>query len=247
MSYRAFSIKERPDLLKSHEKVTEDVYPRFMRHDPIMNDNWGDLFENFPEYQITFLQEKEIVGIADSVPYFWDRPLDSLPDEEWDWALVKGLEDRKTNTNPNILWGLQIAVNRNHRNKGISAGIIRELVNLARQKGFRHLTLPVRPTQKSDYLTVSMEEYIKWANDSGLPFDPWIRQHLKIGGRIIKICHKAMYISGTISEWEQWTGMHFTDSGEYIVPGALTPILIDFERKLGEYIEPNVWIVDDIK
>ncbi|MBA7690971.1 hypothetical protein ES703_99508 [subsurface metagenome] len=41
--------------------------------------------------------------------------------------------------------------------------------------------------------------------------------------------------------------MHFPDSGDYIVQGALTPVLIDCEKKLGEYIEPNVWIVHDIK
>jgi len=246
VTYQVFSVKERPDLLQAHNKVAEGIYPKFMGYDSIMNDNWGDLFENFPEYQLTFINGKDIIGIANSIPYFWDKPLDSLPEEGWDWALVKGLKDREINVTPNTLSGLQIVVVRKHRNKGISTDIIQELIRLAQQKGFRHITIPVRPTLKSNYPNVPMEEYIKWKNEDGLPFDPWIRQHIKIGGRIIKICHKAMHISGTIFEWEQWTGIHFPDSDEYIVQGALTPITIDCKRKLGEYIEPNVWIVHDI-
>jgi hypothetical protein len=51
-----------------------------------------------------------------------------------------------------------------------------------------------------------------------------------------------MRIPGTIADWEKWTGMHFPSSGEYIIPGALTPVKMDIEADLGLYIEPNVWM-----
>ena len=36
--------------------------------------------------------------------------------------------------------------------------------------------------------------------------------------------------------------MRFPESGAYIVPGALQPVLMDLERDLGIYEEPNVWM-----
>ena len=40
--------------------------------------------------------------------------------------------------------------------------------------------------------------------------------------------------------------MKFPESGEYVVEGALCPVLIDREKNLGTYIEPNVWISYDL-
>ncbi len=56
-----------------------------------------------------------------------------------------------------------------------------------------------------------------------------------------------MYIPGTIREWEEWTGLTFIESGEYTVPGALSQIHIDVKSNLGEYTEPNVWVVHEIE
>ncbi len=56
-----------------------------------------------------------------------------------------------------------------------------------------------------------------------------------------------MYIPGTIKEWEEWTGLKFFPSGKYIVEDALNPILINKDMNLGEYIEPNVWVVHEIE
>ncbi len=246
MSYHVFSIKERPDLREAHDKTAGSVWPEFMLHDPILNDNWGDLFQNFPECQITFLQNDEIIGIANSLPLYWDMPFEKLPEKGWDWVLLKGLEDKKRNIEPSILNGLQIVVDRNHQGKGLSSIIIRELISIARQKRYKHMTIPVRPNLKSKYPLIPISKYIEWKREDGLPFDPWIRVHVKLGARIIKPCHQAMYIPGSISEWEQWTGMKFPDSGEYIIGGALIPIEIDYIKGIGEYIEPNVWMVHDI-
>ena len=47
---------------------------------------------------------------------------------------------------------------------------------------------------------------------------------------------------GSIEEWEQWTGMQFPDSGDYVIADALVPIQIDREMNIGRYVEPNVWV-----
>lgn len=51
-----------------------------------------------------------------------------------------------------------------------------------------------------------------------------------------------MTVTGTVGEWEGWTGMRFPESGPYVVPGALCPVRMDLERDLGTYEEPNVWM-----
>jgi hypothetical protein len=45
-----------------------------------------------------------------------------------------------------------------------------------------------------------------------------------------------------VRDWERWTGLRFPDSGDYVVPGALTTVRIDRRRDRGRYVEPNVWM-----
>ena len=141
---------------------------------------------------------------------------------------------------------MQIAVKKEFQGNGFSAIIVKELIRIARINNFSLLTIPVRPSLKSKYPLTSIDEYITWQREDGLPFDPWLRVHVKCGGKIIKPCHNAMYIPGTIKEWEEWTGLTFKKSGKYIVEGALNPVLINKDKNLGEYIEPNVWVVHEI-
>jgi hypothetical protein len=78
--------------------------------------------------------------------------------------------------------------------------------------------------------------------DDGLPLDPWLRVHRRLGARFLEVAPESMVIAGTISEWEEWTGMGFPESGAYVVQGALQPVEMDLERDLGVYREPNVWM-----
>ena len=104
------------------------------------------------------------------------------------------------------------------------------------------LIAPVRPNLKHRYPLTPIERYIGWKHDSGLPFDPWLRTHARIGATIMKVCPLSMTIPGTAADWEKWTEMRFPESGRYVIPGALNPIDIDLETDTGTYIEPNVWM-----
>ena len=246
MSYQILTIKERPDLRDAHIKIGDRVWPEFLGHDYVLRKHWDDLDRSFPEYQLILLEDNIAVGIANSIPFYYDKPFEELPEEGWDWVLVKGLKDKDEGIKPNTLSGLQVAIDTEYQGKGISPVIVRELLSIARRKGCAHVVIPIRPTLKSTYPLIPISKYIEWKREDGLPFDPWIRVHVKIGARIIKPCHRSMYITGSISEWEKWTGMTFLETGEYIVEGALTPVKIDCKNDIGEYIEPNVWIVHDI-
>jgi hypothetical protein len=56
-----------------------------------------------------------------------------------------------------------------------------------------------------------------------------------------------MRIAGSIGEWESWTGMRFPEGGKHLVPGALTPVEMDQKNDLGVYIEPNVWMLHEVR
>jgi|SRR6056297_398810 len=239
-------IKNVENHLEIQNEISLPLWPEFMLHDPVTNKYWSKLFEYFSDDQFTLKSEGEYIGIANCIPIYWNKPFEELPEEGWDWVFKKGIADKKKGITPNILNGLQIAVNKDHQGKGISSIIIKEMINLAREKGFDHVTIPVRPSLKSLYPLTSIDSYIKWKRDDNLPYGPWLRAHARFGGRIIKPCHKAMYIPGTIKEWENWTGLKFYESGKYIVKGGLNPVKIDLENNLGEYIEPNVWVLHEV-
>ena len=121
--------------------------------------------------------------------------------------------------------------------------MVKTMAAIGRSKGFKHLFAPVRPNQKSSYPLTSMDDYIQWRTDEGLPFDAWLRVHVRMGGQIVKPCHEVMIIRGSRAQWESWTGMKFPHTGEYIISGALNPMELDADKDEDVYIEPNVWMV----
>ena len=120
--------------------------------------------------------------------------------------------------------------------------MIRSMVQIGKKHKLKSLIIPVRPTLKKDYPLTDIKQYITWKREDGQLFDPWLRVHENLGGKIIKVCSKAMRISGTISDWKNWTGMKFPESGKYEIDGALNRVVINLDRDEGIYIEPNVWV-----
>lgn len=104
----------------------------------------------------------------------------------------------------------------------------------------------VRPTIKPLYPLMPIERYAAWTRDDGLPFDPWMRLHVRAGGRVVRPSPQSMTFRHPIGEWESWTGLSFPESGPYVVAGACQPVEIDLEAGIGVYHDPNVWVVHDL-
>ena len=51
-----------------------------------------------------------------------------------------------------------------------------------------------------------------------------------------------MVVTGTVANWEKWTGMAFPQTGRYVVAGGLDLVEIDLERGQGLYEETNLWM-----
>jgi len=81
----------------------------------------------------------------------------------------------------------------------------------------------------------------------GLPADPWLRVHVRMGGRIVKVAPCSMVIPGTLREWREWTGEPFDESGDVLVPFACNPVHVSLEQDHAVYVEPNVWVHHDLR
>jgi GNAT superfamily N-acetyltransferase len=252
MNQNRFQIITPKDLDDYRDRAGEIAvasWPEFMMHDPIANENWHELFDRFSEYQFAMLdtETNRMAAMGNSLPFQWDKELPDLPEGGWDWVFIKAVEDHKDGIKPNIQSAIQIAIHPDYQGQALSTKMIQAMRAIGESKGFKYLVAPVRPNEKSKYPLTSIDDYIIWTTDDGLPFDAWLRVHARIGAKIIKPCREAMTIRGTHAEWEEWTGMTFPQSGRYFIPRALNPIEIDVNKDEGIYIEPNVWMVHEIK
>jgi GNAT superfamily N-acetyltransferase len=156
--------------------------------------------------------------------------------------LRRAAADRDAGRAPTALCAIAAMVDPRYRGQGMSPAAVRAMVDLARAHGLSSLIAPVRPAAKSAYPLAPMERYVRWENADGLPLDPWIRVHARMGAELLKVAPRTIVIEGTVADWERWTDMRFPDSGSYVVPGALQPVVIDRERDEGRYEDPNVWM-----
>ncbi len=249
IEYTIITGKERPDLLDISDEIMIPSWPEFMLKDAVANEYWYDLYQTFPEFQFALLEAgtNNVIVVCNSIPLAWDGNSDDLPDDGWDWALAQGFKDYAAGWTPNIQCALSITIPQNYRGKGISTHALRTMKAIGEAHGFDAMIAPVRPSLKSRYPLAPMERYIQWKNDDGLPFDAWIRVHVRLGAEIVKVCSQSVRITGSVDDWEQWAEMRFPESGTYVVPGALVPVEIDRDANQGTYVEPNVWMRHPIR
>lgn len=247
--FRIIGLKDLDDYRERAGDIAEASWPEFMMHDPVANENWHELFDRFPEYQFALLdvEPNRMAAMSNSLPFRWDDDLADLPERGWDWVFEKAVQDHEAGATPNSQSAIQVAIHPDYQGQALSSLMVETMRSIGQGKGFEHLVAPVRPSQKSRYPLISIEDYIKWENENGLPFDAWLRVHARLGAQIVKPCHESMTIPGSRADWEAWTGMKFPQSGEYVIPGALRPITFDLAADTGVYIEPNVWMVHHIR
>src|SRR5512132_4085389 len=185
-----------PDYRDQAGDIGEASWPEFMMHDAIANEYWHELFDRFSEYQFALLDTEtgRMAAMGNSLPFCWDGELSDLPEGGWDWVFLKAIEDHKNGSTSNIQSAIQIAIHPDYRSLVLSTMMVEAMRGIAKSKGYRRLVAPVRPNQKSKYPLTSIDEYIQWTTEEGLPFDAWLRVHARVGARILKPCHEAMTV-----------------------------------------------------
>ena len=241
---RLVTAHERPDLVTEMRRLGGSPWPEFLDHDAVVDEHWGFVYEQAPDYQFALIDEQSdsLAVVGSCIPIRWDGNPDTLPDRGIDAVLEDAVACRREGAAPTAASALMIVVSPERLGQGISGGAIRAMAEVVGRHGHADLVAPVRPTLKHRYPLISMERYMHWRRDDGLPFDPWIRAHERVGGEILRPAPAAMRVAGTVSEWEQWTGLAMPQSGEYVIPGGLVPVSVDRERDLGVYVEPACWV-----
>ena len=245
MKFESYTLAERPDLIDEQDRLMEQEWPDFVIEGEGAY-GWNELFSEFREYQFVLVEEGGIVAIGNTIPLGLEREVSDLPAEGWDWALAKGHEDKRNGADPDTLCALSATVVSDHRGKGLARALLDQMKRIARAEGLQRLIAPVRPTRKSEFPLIPTASYAAWNRQDGEPFDPWLRVHLRAGGRVIRVASRSMTIGGTLQQWSRWTEQEFPGSGEYTIPGGLVPLSVDIEAGRGEYVEPNVWVVHDL-
>jgi hypothetical protein len=241
---RLVTAAERPDLVDEMDDLGGSPWSKFMLHDAVVGELWGFLYELAADYQFGLLDEGtgSLAAVGNCIPIRWDGDPRSLPDGGIDAVLADGVACLRDGGTPTAASALQIVVRADRLGQGLSSTAIRAMAEVVGRHGLPDLVAPVRPTHKDRYPLIPMERYMGWRRDDGLPFDPWLRVHERVGGELLGCAPAAMRITGSVAEWEEWTGMQMPGSGSYVIPGALVPVEVDRERDVGEYVEPGCWV-----
>ncbi len=220
--------------------MSDASWPLFLRQrDSLgLGRYWPSLFDTYADWQLAVCDPLDhVVAVGQTVPFRWDGTAADLPE-----SLAAILARAAGAEPPNTLSALAALVDPKHRGRGLSAIVIRAMADRARAAGFGDLVAPVRPMLKASYPLAPMERYVAWTDDDGLPFDPWMRVHARLGATIVRVIPVALVIEATVAAWEEWTEMKFPESGAYVVPGALQPVVVDRESDTARYEDPNVWM-----
>lgn len=243
MSLAVYTADERPDLWE-RGIPSESVWPEYNLHGDELNRWWEHLDEELPEFQFVLYDGTHDLVVAEghTGPLQWDGSDETLP-AGIDAVIEQIFTQVRAGGPLNTLCALAAESPREGRARGLATQLLDAMRGIAEDRGLEHFVAPVRPSLKERYPLTSIERYVRWRREDGQLFDPWMRVHERLGARVATPLPRSMRITGTVQEWESWTGMAFPESGDYVFPEGLALVHIDRIADRGSYWEPNVWMV----
>jgi GNAT superfamily N-acetyltransferase len=243
VSVRVLTWAERPELAE-RGPASDEVWPEYNRHGDVVEPWWTPLLEELPDYQFALYDDVAdcVLAEAHTGPLAWNGDDAELPSGVDD-ALQRVVAGRRAGRPVDTLCALAAEVSSSARRRGLAAELLEGMRELAIRGRLRRLIAPVRPSWKERYPLAPIERYITWRRADGQLLDPWMRLHERVGARVATALPRSMRITGTVREWETWTGLAFPESGSYVFPQGLAPLAVDREADVGTYWEPNVWMV----
>lgn len=240
MSYEIVTLKQKPYLKEQIDRLSDDAWAKFLPH--AKTHHWRELFNIFADFQVLLCNPTDLViAVGHTIPFIWDGTIKDLP-STMNEIMDRAMMAYQSRQQPNTLSALAAMVARLFQRQGLSSAILRAMKSVAIENNLLNFIAPVRPTLKSSYPLTPIEKYAQWKQLDGSPFDPWLRTHWKLGAIQLKVMPKSITVTGTVAQWEEWTDMKFPESGEYIISGALQPLVINREDNEGYCDDPNIWM-----
>jgi len=243
MTLSVHTAADRPDLWE-RGIPSADVWPEYNLHGDVLNQWWGLLDQELADLQFVLHDDETDTVVAEghTAAFAWDGEDASLPDGI-DRAIEVAFRDHRAGTPVDTLCALAAESPRDGRRRGLAVEILGAMRTLAERHGLRHLVAPVRPSWKERYPITPIEEYVAWRRDDGRLLDPWMRVHERLGARVSTPLAQSLLITGTVAEWESWTGLPLPADGDFVFPEGLAPLHVDRGADRCTYWEPNVWMV----
>jgi hypothetical protein len=234
-----FTAAERPDLWERSRSLFATVWPEYNMHGNHTGKYFSTLYPTHAHLQVLLYDAStdSIVGRGRTIPFRWDGTLVDLP-TGIDALGLRAIDNPEP---PTALSALAAEVAMDHQGKGLSGLIITSMTEVARRAGLAPLVAPVRPSWKDRYPLTPIDRYAQWVRNDGLPFDPWLRVHARLGATILRTETRSLQIEAPATDWETWTGMTFPEDGDYVFPAGLAPLSV--RDGIGSYWEPNVWML----
>ena len=240
MSYEIATLSQKPHLADQIDRLSDEAWAKFLPH--AKTRHWRSLFSIFADFQVLFCAPGDkVVAVGHTIPFIWDGTVNDLP-STMNEIMDRAMDAYQNRQPPTTLSATAAMIARGFQRQGLSSAVLRAMKLVAVEHNLQNFIAPVRPTLKSSYPLTPIERYAEWKQADGSPFDPWLRTHWKLGAVQLKVMPKSMTVTGTVAEWEEWTGMKFPETGEYIISGALQPLVINRENNVGHCDDPNVWM-----
>ena len=145
---------------------------------------------------------------AHTGPLVWNGDTARLPDGIDD-ASQRVVSGRRAGRPVDTLCALAAEVAPAARRRGLAAALLGGMRELAHRQRLRRMIASVRPSWKERYPLAPIERYIAWRREDGELLDPWMRLHERLGARVATALPHSMRITGTVDEWQGWTGLVF--------------------------------------
>ncbi|WP_328841659.1 hypothetical protein [Streptomyces europaeiscabiei] len=223
-------------------ELFSEGFPEFITADRLVKEYIGKVGEWFADLNLMLVDGHDVpVASGWGVPIRWDGLPESLP-TGYTQALVRAVEGREQEIEPNTLVVCGAIVTPSLKGRGLAGETLKALRQTAGRAGWDRVIAPVRPTMKAQYPLTPIENFMRWSREDGMALDPWIRTHQRLGAKILSAAPASQTMTGTVAEWERWTGMTFPESGDYVIPDGLSLLRISRSADEGVYQEPNVWM-----
>ena len=239
-----FTAEERPDLWEqSHsDEPFRGIWPEYNLHGNHTERYFGALFPQHARLQVLVCDRStnRVVARGRTIPFRWNGSLEDLP-RGIDALGLRALDDPSP---PTALSALAAEVAADQQGRGLSRLVVQAMGTAARRAGLAPLVAPVRPSWKDRYPLTPIDRYATWKRFDGLPFDPWMRVHVRLGATILRTEPQSLRIQAPVTDWELWTEMTFPEDGVYVFPSGLAPLHV--REGTGAYWEPNVWMLHEV-
>lgn len=212
----------------------------------------------FATHELAVVDDERVLAAGWGVPLAWTGAPDDLPGGYTD-ALQWALDDHDRGRTPDTFVLGAVQVHPDAAGRGVAARLVTALVEHGASEGLTRVIAPLRPTLKARYPLTPIAAYAQWTRADRTrpksqgrrppleppvqaPFDPWLRLHLRLGASVIGVAEGSQTFTGSVAQWEAWTGFALPASGAYVVPDALAPLVVDRSADNGVCVEPGIWV-----